>query len=220
MSPSPRIAAAITAVAGFALVLALGFVVRLEIVADEFDGEWMEEIVELRAPHWEFSSRILDFVGGGWFALWVVPIVGAVGLLLLRRPWPAVAFVLTLYATAGISPLLKWFFGRARPEQILVQVESAAFPSGHVAQAAAVAAALTLIFARWPLVVVGAIYVALMALSRTYLGAHWVSDTLGGALLGASVAAGMWAIFAPRISPEPTGSTTHRPRSAILRAGE
>jgi membrane-associated phospholipid phosphatase len=202
MSPSMRIPAAIIAVAGIAFVLALGFVVRLKVIAEEFDGEWMEEIVELRAPHWEFSSRMLDFVGGGWFALWVVPMCGVAVLLLLRRPWSALAFALTLYVTVGVSPLLKWFFGRARPEEILVQVETAAFPSGHVAHAAAVAVALALISARWQVVVVGAAYVVLMALSRTYLGAHWVSDTLGGALLGASVALGVWAIFASRLHSE------------------
>ena len=61
---------------------------------------------------------------------------------------------------------------------------------------------LALLIGRWQAFVIGALYVVLMSLSRTYLGAHWVSDTVGGALLGASIALAVWAIFAPRIRSE------------------
>jgi undecaprenyl-diphosphatase len=45
-----------------------------------------------------------------------------------------------------------------------------------------------------------------MALSRTYLGAHWVTDTVGGILIGAAMAVLVWALFATRVRDE-------RPRS-------
>lgn len=35
-----------------------------------------------------------------------------------------------------------------------------------------------------------------MMLSRTYLGAHWISDTVGGMLVGVGVAVIIWAPFA------------------------
>jgi undecaprenyl-diphosphatase len=41
-----------------------------------------------------------------------------------------------------------------------------------------------------------------MMLSRTYLGAHWISDTVGGMLIGAGVAVILWAPFAFRLYRE------------------
>jgi membrane-associated phospholipid phosphatase len=43
-----------------------------------------------------------------------------------------------------------------------------------------------------------------MALSRTYLGAHWLSDTIGGLILGAGVAVIVWAPLAYRLARERT----------------
>ncbi len=48
----------------------------------------------------------------------------------------------------------------------------------------------------------GAVYVVLMALSRTYLGAHWITDTVGGALLGVAVGLLAWTLAAPRLTAE------------------
>jgi len=58
-----------------------------------------------------------------------------------------------------------------------------AFPSGHVARAAFLVAAL-----RWPWVA-AMVLVLVMALTRVYLAEHWPSDVLGGWLLGYSIAA-------------------------------
>ena len=50
--------------------------------------------------------------------------------------------------------------------------------------------------------VAGAAYTVLMMLSRTYLGAHWLTDTIGGAILGAALAVLVWCLFATRIRVE------------------
>lgn len=57
------------------------------------------------------------------------------------------------------------------------------FPSGHVARAS------FLLFAgRGIPLALAVIGIALMALTRIYLGEHWLSDTVGGSLLGVAVA--------------------------------
>ena len=48
----------------------------------------------------------------------------------------------------------------------------------------------------------GAVYTVLMAISRTYLGAHWLSDTIGGLLVGAGVALLLWAVLATPLERE------------------
>lgn len=194
--------AAITAAIGVVAVLALGLLVRVDAIADEVDGEWMEDLLELRGSPGEAVSRVFDFLGGGWFAFWLVPIVVAIAFLLARRPWAAAIFVVVSAVSAGLVQGLKALFGRARPDDILLDLTSGAFPSGHAANAATVATLLAVLVPRWWIAVAGAVYVALMALSRTYLGAHWLSDTVGGAVLGASVALAAWAMFAPRLRRE------------------
>lgn len=201
--------AAISAGGAFGVALVLGLLVRIQVIADELDGEWMEEILDIRGPVGEALSRTFDFLGGGWFAIWLVPIAVAVVLLLLRRPWSAMLFVVVSAVSAGIVQLLKVLFARARPEDILIDLHSGSYPSGHVANAATVAVLAVVLLPRWWVAVVGAAYVVLMALSRTYLGAHWVTDTVGGALVGASVALLGWVLLAPRLRIE---RETPRPR--------
>lgn len=190
----------ITALAAVAL---LGGITVLRGSPFGFDSEWMAEITEHRSELWLVPSLVMNFLGGGWFAIFVVPLGGALVLFLLGRRWAAGFFLLASALSAGLVQVLKALFGRARPEDILVHVDPGSFPSGHVANAATVAVALALIFQRTWLWVAAVAWIVLMALSRTYLGAHWVSDTIGGAVLGAAVAVLIWAALATRIHPTP-----------------
>jgi membrane-associated phospholipid phosphatase len=166
------------------------------------DVEWMEEIVENRSPVLEAPALVLNFVGGGWFARFVVPLL-AIGLFCLyRRFWAALYLAITMLSSVAAVQLLKSLFGRARPVEMLVTSDFGSFPSGHVANAATLAVALSLILARAWVWWVGAVYTVAMMLSRTYLGAHWLTDTIGGLLLGGAVAVIIWAPFASRLQQE------------------
>lgn len=156
-------------------------------------------------------SRVMNWVGGGWFGVLAVPIGGAVGLVLLRRPWAAAYFLAAEAVSAAGVQVLKHLYGRVRPEDILIVTDFGSYPSGHVANAATIATAAVLIFPRVWVAVVGAVWVVLMAFSRTYLHAHWLSDTLGGALLGTGAALLVAAAFVVPMARERTDAAAKRP---------
>lgn len=198
----PIVIAGVTAIA---LTLALGLLVVLRDTVG-IDEEWMEEILELRGPVGESISLVFDFLGGGWFAILVVPIGVGVAFVFARRTWSALDFVLASAIAAVLCQLLKALFGRARPEEILLSLDNGSFPSGHTTNAAVVAVSLGLLLNRAWVWVLGVLYVVAMALSRTYLGAHWVTDTIGGALLGTGVALLVWCVMQPKLRLEPLGA--------------
>ena len=120
--------------------------------------------------------------------------IALAGYLALRRRW----WHLTAFATAVIMSeiligTLKGVYDRARPPGSLVATSGASFPSGHsiAASVTVVAAVIALVppgrrRAAWG---AGAVaFSVLMALSRAYLGAHWLSDAVAGVLLGTSCA--------------------------------
>ncbi|MEO6504838.1 MAG: phosphatase PAP2 family protein [Terrimesophilobacter sp.] len=194
----------ISGVTAVTLAVALGLLifVREKNLPFGFDTAWMEEIVEHRNPVWEAPSLVMNFLGGGWFAVFVVPLVVVVLLLAFRRYAAALYFTVAVLLSVGTVQLLKQSLGRPRPLEILVTSDTGAFPSGHVANAATLAVVLGVILRRGWVWAAGIAYTVLMMLSRTYLGAHWASDTIGGALVGAGVAVIVWAPFALRLERE------------------
>lgn len=192
----------VSGIVALAVVAAAGALIGLRQSDVEFDVDWMENLSANRSPFWEVPARLMDFLGGGWFGVFAVPIGIMLLLVLTKRRWAALYFLIASVLSAGVVQLLKNTFNRARPEDILVVTDHGSFPSGHTANAATVAVALGIILGRRWVWFLGVVYTVLMLLSRTYLGAHWLSDTLGGFVLGAAVAIILWAPLAHRLSVE------------------
>lgn len=190
---------------GVGVILAVGLGALLWVRGNgplRIDDGWMADLAAIRGPALTWISDAMNFIGGGWFSIFVVPLGGAALFFLFGRRWAALVFIVAVAASAGLVQLLKTLFGRARPEDILVAVDPGSFPSGHTANAATIAVVLGLLLSRRWVWFAGVVWVIAMAFSRTYLGAHWLSDTIGGALLGAGVGLLVWVAFSVKELPE------------------
>ncbi|WP_344336908.1 phosphatase PAP2 family protein [Brevibacterium salitolerans] len=162
-------------------------------------------------------SLVMDYVGAGWAGVLAVPLLIA-AFLLWRRGWKAVVFALTACAcSALVVQLAKHVVARARPEDMLVLSDFGSFPSGHTANAATVAAILWLLFPRMRVLVLGLLWIVLMAFSRTVLAVHWLTDTVGGAAVGIATALLCGVCLLPWAEPQgalrPEASSAPEPAS-------
>jgi membrane-associated phospholipid phosphatase len=188
-------------VRGFWVGLALvGVVALMAIVVPEeplaVDRRWSEAMLDMRRPLLTDVALLFNALGRGLGWALSLAVVGVV--LCIGRRWLAlVAFAVVEALTTFSSTMLKILVGRPRPPDGLVHPVGSSFPSGHAAYAGATCVALVLLFTipgprrRWWWLL-AALGILGMAWSRTYLEVHWLSDVLGGSLLGLGIA---FAVF-------------------------
>ena len=107
----------------------------------------------------------------------------------------------SVMTAAVVNPLVKNIFCRTRPFDSfpaeiknLKDVDGFSFPSGHSSSSATLMSSLALTYRKqhkkW-LTVLAVVIPLLVALSRNYLGAHWISDVVCGLALGVAVSFAM-----------------------------
>lgn len=147
-------------------------------------------------------SRFLNDAGAQVVVGVVVPVAAATLFGLRGRSWAAVAVLLCGIASAPLVNTIKSVLERPRPDDQLIPVSLSAYPSGHVANLVAVLVVLALILGwRWFSVLAIVLSIA-MALSRTYLNVHWITDDIGGLLLGSGIAFVVWGALGDRLRVE------------------
>jgi undecaprenyl-diphosphatase len=161
-----------------------------------FIGRWDQAVYramdDIRNVLLSGLARVLNVIGGG---IVTIPLRTLIAIwLAARRRWRAfVTWALTWVAAEVILSVAKAYYHRGRPPAPLVAITGFSFPSGHAVAGAATAVALVLVLLpsgdrrrRWELAAVA--FASVMAFSRVYLNAHWLSDVVAGVLLGTGVA--------------------------------
>jgi undecaprenyl-diphosphatase len=193
------------AVVGVVAVASLGLF--LLIAEDVVDGGGLisrdQAVLAWFVDHrsaWMISvARAVSFVGG-FGSLAVLAIVLALWLWRSGRPVALAGSPLLSLCIGGLaSTWAKSYFDRARPPVAVhaTTVTTAAFPSGHATEAAAMLIAASLVLSitvarhRWTkvaIVLIGALSAGLVGLSRLVLAVHWLSDVVAGWALGTCIA--------------------------------
>jgi undecaprenyl-diphosphatase len=165
---------------------------------DERVASWFHEHA---TPALTQVMRVLTFFGSVGFV--AAASSGVAIFLIVRKRWYQV-LMLALAVGGGslLNILLKHFFHRQRPvlENPLLTLASYGFPSGHTMGSTLFYGTLALFVAqavrtwRWRVVAfwIAALAVALIGLSRIYLGAHYLTDVVGAIAVGLAWLAFCW----------------------------
>lgn len=159
---------------------------------------WAQLPGELLGPLWLLPLvKALTALADATAVLLVV--TGAMlGFLLRGRRLDALVILAAPLGAWALSPLLKGWFDRPRPDIVppLTEVTWASFPSGHSMVAAATYLTLAVLIAppaplkRGVALALGAALAGAIGATRVFLAAHYPTDVLAGWLAGTA-----WALF-------------------------
>jgi undecaprenyl-diphosphatase len=153
--------------------------------------------------HWGPANWCFVHLSDWWVRSLLVIAIGLAADLASRRRFPlAAVLAATSYLVATLlADVLKAATNRPRPSvadptihPLIAVPGSNSLPSGHAAGAFAAALAVGLVHPRlrWPLLLLA----GLIALSRVWLGVHYLTDVIAGAALGCAVAYAAFRIAA------------------------
>ena len=155
--------------------------------------------------HPGFVAAMQLISDAGSAVAWSVVLTPVVGWLLWRRlPRLALFVVVTVVGSAALNALVKGSVHRLRPvlTDPVARAHGLSFPSGHAQSAIVGYTVLLLVFLpilygawRRSALIVAVVAILAIGFSRIALGVHYVSDVVGGFLLGAAWVAAMTAAF-------------------------
>jgi undecaprenyl-diphosphatase len=158
-----------------------------------FDPRVERFVVDHRTAWLTSLMRVVTWLGSTAVIVPILLVLAGV-LIRRRRDWRSVALLaITLVGAIGLYDIVKPLVGRARPPATLWigHYSGSAFPSGHATQSIAFYGMLAVVLstgrsarAKHLLWIGAAAMTLLIGASRVYLGAHWLTDVLGGYALG------------------------------------
>lgn len=165
-----------------------------------FDIPILDWLHGLDTPFLDRVALALSLIGGPLPMVAVAALL-FVGLCLRRHYSPALFFLTIVLGSALLNLAGKLAFHRERPDLwvSLAPEGDYSFPSGHAMGSMALVAALVFLLWRtrwrWPVLIVGGLFVLGVGLSRLYLGVHYPSDILAGWSASLAWACGVHAMW-------------------------
>jgi membrane-associated phospholipid phosphatase len=153
-------------------------------------------------------DKAITFFTNATFITCVVFPVGIYGIGLARQDHDQALAGLTLGLELGASTLvtegIKAIVKRQRPFHVLLGVRTPSagaggysFPSGHSTAAWSLASGLSFQYPHWYVIAPAFLYATAVSLSRPYLGVHYLSDLLAGAIVGITTSYAVYKLEAP-----------------------
>ncbi len=165
----------------------------------DFDDAVLTWIAAHQIPWMQSAALEITALGTGSVVV-MIALVAALFLSLGPHRYRAILLIAATVGGLALNGVLKMIFDRPRPEIFAwgTHVVSSSFPSGHAMNAVVVYSTVAYLAARlesrawmrWTTLLAATAVIALVCLSRAYLGVHYPSDIAAGAAVGIA-----WAAF-------------------------
>lgn len=217
LSSHRRLAAALCGAGLLTALTKLGIGVHTHGRVTRFDAATMSWFVAHRSPEFNWAAKVITQLGSPGATAAAGLLCGAVLSWQARSVIPGVVVIGTVASAALAETALKAVVVRPlTPVELQLSTYSHSFPSGHVTGTGALLGIIAVCVGvgrsrtdrAWltGCVVAG---VLVVAVARLYLGAHWLTDVIGGAVLaGVFVSLGAAVMHS---APDPARRVEHRP---------
>ncbi|MCA1841188.1 MAG: flippase-like domain-containing protein [Actinomycetota bacterium] len=184
---------AATLLLGWLFALAFGDVIQGQKLA-LIDGPVARFFGEHHSPWATQFMSLVTHLGGPFFSMGAWLIFGSVAVRSAKNIRPAVYLFACVAGGYLIELSIRLLVHRTPPFAAVVSLFTSSFPSGHTVTAVTLFGGAAFIFSRtshdwsnrvWAWVVTASV-VVIVGISRIYLAAHFASDVIAGAALGAT----------------------------------